>query len=153
MNMAQEKQKDDLPNQKNDFKNKAVLFGWVAGLLLLTSLLVIFTVSVQGYYVLRSVNSMFMNKNDARRLSAYIQQKPGKAEPYGYWYSMTNSENRMFVFSVFRDGILLPLGAVVSGDGSVEEIIPLSAHAVQAFDNLPESVLQMYVRRIEKKGN
>jgi len=141
---------EELKNNKTELKNKAVFFGWVAGLLLLISLLVVFTVPVQGYYILRNVNSMFMNNNDARRLSAYIQQKSGKAEPYGYWFSMINSENRMFVFSVFRDGILIPLGAVVSGDGSVEEIIPLSAHAVQAFDNLPESILQMYVRRIER---
>jgi len=147
MNEAQKNKKEI---QKDDLKNKAVFFGWVAGLLLLISLLVIFTVPVQGYYILRNVNSVFINNNDARRLTAFIQQKHGKADPFGYWFSMLNSENRMFVFSVFRDGILIPLGAVVSADGSVEEVIPLSAHAVQAFDNLPESVLQMYVRRIKK---
>jgi len=142
--------KETQENQKNDFKDRAVLFGWVAGLLLLISLLVILTVPVQGYYILRNVNSMFINNNDTRRLYAYIQQKSGKADPFGYWFSMTNSENRMFVFSIFKDGILIPLGAVVTTEGSVEEIIPLSAHAVQAFAALPESVIQMYVRRIEK---
>jgi len=136
-------------NQKSEFKDKAVLFGWVAGLLLLISLLVILTVPVQANYLLRNVNSVFMNNNDSRRLTAYIQQKPGKADPFGYWFSMLNSDNRMFVFSVFKDGILIPLGAVVSTNGTVEELIPLSAHAVQAFEALPESIIQMYVKRIE----
>jgi len=134
---------------KSEFKDKAVLFGWVAGLLLLISLLVIFTVPVQANYLLRNVNSVFLNNNDSRRLAAHIQQKSGKADPFGYWFSMLNSENRMFVFSFFKDGILIPLGAVVSTDGIVEEIIPLSAHAVQAFQALPESIIQMYVKRIE----
>ena len=53
------------------------------------------------------------------------------------------------MFPVFQNGILIPLGAVVSPDGDVQEIIPLSAHSVQIFDRLPQSVIQMYVRRIE----
>jgi len=137
-------------NQKNDLKDKAILLGWIMGLLLLISLLIIFTVPVQTYYLLRNINNVFINNNDTRRLTAHIKQKPGKAEPFGYWFSMLNSEKRMFVFSFFKDGILIPLGAVVSNDGAVEEVIPLSAHAVQAFESLPESLIQMYVRRIEK---
>jgi len=140
-------------NLKEDFRDRAVLFGWVAGLLLLILLIAIFTVPVQAYYLLRNVNSMFINNNDTRRLTSFIQPKTGKADPFGYWFSMINSENRMFVFSVFKDGILIPLGAVVSTGGVVEEVIPLSAHAVQAFDNLPESVLRMYINRIEKSSN
>jgi|TergutMp193P3_1026864.scaffolds.fasta_scaffold10417_4 hypothetical protein len=139
-------------NYRSDLKDRAILFGWVAGLLLLISMLMIFTGPVQAYYLLRNVNSVFINNNDTRRLTAYIPQRQGKADPFGFWFSVLNSEDRMFVFSVFKDGILIPLGAVVSTDGSVKEIIPLSAHAVQAFDALPESVLQMYVGRIEKSS-
>jgi hypothetical protein len=135
---------------KNDFKDKAVLLGWIAGLFLLISLLIIFTVPVQTYYLLRNINNVFISNNDTRRLIAHIKQKPGKADLFGYWFSMLNSENRMFVFSIFKDGILIPLGAVVSADGAVEEVIPLSAHAVQAFQALPESLVQMYVNRIGK---
>jgi len=142
--------KAEQENQKNDLKDKAVLLGWVMGLLILISLLIIFTVPVQSYYLLRNVNNVFISSNDARRLTAHIKQKPGKAEPFGYWFSMLNSDKKMFVFSAFKDGILIPLGAVVSADGAVEEVIPLSAHAVQAFEALPESIIQMYVRRIEK---
>jgi hypothetical protein len=67
----------------------------------------------------------------------------------GYWYSLYNSQEMMFVFNFFMDGILIPLGAVVSADGNVVEVIPLSAHALQVFNDLPQSILQMYIRRIE----
>jgi len=130
-------------------RDKAVLFGWIAGLLLLLSLIWIITQPLQTYYLLRTVNSVFINNNDSRRLSSHIRHKNTNAGLLGYWFSMRNSDNQMFVFTVFQNGILVPLGAIVSANGTIEEVIPLSAHAVQAFDALPESILQMYVSRIE----
>ena len=137
-----------------EIKDKAVLFAWIIGLLLLISMLWIFTQPVQSYYLLRTVNNVFINNDDIRRLSASIPKKSDKTNLLGYWYSMYNSTDTMFLFTVFQDGILVPLGAVVSEDGNVIEIIPLSAHAVQVFDALPKSILQMYTARIETaEGN
>jgi hypothetical protein len=133
----------------HELKDKAILIGWAVGLLFFTSLLWILTQPAQAHYLLRTVNNVFINNNDSRRVSNYLPQKTGKAGLLGYWYSMINSEKRMFVFGVFRDGALIPAGAVVSANGEVEELIPLSAHAVQVFDALPESILQLYVTRIE----
>jgi len=130
-------------------KDKAILLGWIMGLLLLTSVLWISIQSVHAFNVLRAVNSVFMNNDDSRRVSKFLHVKAGKAEALGYWYSM-NSTDKMFVFTVLKDGILVPLGAIVSPDGSVSEILPLSAHAVQIFDRLPKSILQMYTGRIEE---
>jgi len=132
-----------------EIKNKAILLGWIAGLLMLISLIWILSQPVQAHYLLRSINNVFINNNDERRVINYIQKKPGKTGLMGYWYSMYNTKENMFVFTVFKDGILVPLGAVVSDTGNVQEIIPLSAHAVQIFNNLPQSILQMYIRRIE----
>jgi len=143
---------EQFENPKNILKDRAVLLGWIAGLLLLLSLLVVLTVPVQANYLLRSVNSVLINSSDSRRLYEHIQQKQGRAEPFGYWFSMINSDDRMFVFSVFKDGILIPLGAVVSTNGVVEEIIPLSAHAEQIFVSLPDNIIQLYVRRIQTYG-
>jgi hypothetical protein len=67
----------------------------------------------------------------------------------GYWFSMSNSTDQMLIFPIFKDGILIPLGAIVTPDNTVSEVIPLSAHAVQAFNSLPASILQMYIKRIE----
>jgi hypothetical protein len=131
-------------------KDKAILLGWIIGLLLLTSVLWISIQSVHAFHILRSVNGVFMNNDDSRRVSKFLPVKAGKAEALGYWYSMNNSLDKMFVFTVLKDGILVPLGAIVSPDGSVNEIMPLSAHAIQIFDRLPKSILQMYTGRIEE---
>jgi len=131
-------------------RDKAILFGWIAGLLLLISLLWIFTTPLQAHYLLRTVNNVLINNNDTRRLLEYLPNRQGKADLLGYWFSLNNSADKMFVFSVFQDGILVPLGAVVSSSGFVKEVMPLSAHAVQIFDVMPESILQMYVNRIEE---
>ncbi|MCL1958481.1 MAG: hypothetical protein FWF68_02655 [Spirochaetes bacterium] len=130
-------------------KDKLILLGWIAGLLLLISVIWILVQSALTFNLMRTVNSVLINNNDLRRVSSYLQTKPGKAEIFGYWYTMYNSTNKFFVFTTFRDGILVPLGAVVSSNGAVSEIMPLSAHAAQIFDAMPKSVLQMYVDRIE----
>jgi len=135
-------------NKAFDFKDKTIFLGWITGLLALIALLWILTQPLQTYYLLRTVNNVFIASSDSRRLTAYAGQKE-KAGLLGYWYSMYNYDGKMFVFAVFRDGILIPLGAIVSANGKVEEIIPLSAHAVQTFDSLSESILKIYVTRIE----
>lgn len=136
-----------------DFKDKAILFAWIAGLLILISLIWIFFQPLQTYYLLRTVNNVFIDNEDSRRITSFIPVKNAKAGLMGYWYEMHNSTDRMFVFTVFQDGILIPLGAVVSKSGSVREIIPLSAHARQVFNALPQSIMQMYIRRIEGAVN
>jgi hypothetical protein len=130
-------------------KDKIILLGWIAGLLLLISVIWILAQPALTFNLLRTVNNVFINNNDARRVSSYLQTKTGKAEIFGYWYSMYNSTNKMFVFTAFHDGILVPFGAVVSSNGTVSEILPLSAHAAQIFDAMPKSVLQMYSNKIE----
>ena len=131
-------------------KDKAILLGWITGLLLLISVLWISIQSVHSFYILRAVNSVFINNDDSRRVAKSLNIKAGKAEALGYWYSMNNSQDKMFVFTAFQDGILVPLGAIVSPNGTVSEIMPLSAHAAQIFDRLPKSILQMYTVRIEE---
>jgi hypothetical protein len=132
------------------YKDKLVLLAWIAGLLLFISMIWIFTRSLQTYYLLRSVNNVLVNSEDSRRLSAHLPKKYHKAEPLGYWFSMHNSPDEMFVFTFFHDGINIPLGAIISANDGVREIIPLSAHAAQVFDGLPQSVLQIYISRIEE---
>jgi hypothetical protein len=135
--------------QFNGLKDKAILFAWIIGLLLLICMLWIFTQPIQSFYLMRSVNNVLINSNDTRRLSESLSLKTERTNLLGYWYKMHNTTDIMFVFVVFQDGLLVPLGAIVSADGKVDEIIPLSAHATQVFDALPKSILQMYTVRIE----
>jgi hypothetical protein len=132
-----------------DLKDKAVLLGWIAGLLIIILVIWSFSQNIQSYNILKAVNNVFINNDDSRRLISYIPVNTNKTEIMGYWYLFNNSQEMMFVFNYFQDGILIPLGAVVSPDGNVIEIIPLSAHAIQVFDDLPQRILQMYIKRIE----
>jgi len=136
-----------------NLKDKAILLGWIAGLLLIISTLWILSQPIITHNLLRSVNNVFINRNDSRRIIANIPVRSGKANLLGYWYSMNNSDDVMFIFTVFQDGVLVPLGAIISVDGDVMEVIPLSAHAVQIFGDLPESILQIYINRIETAAN
>lgn len=133
----------------NELKDRAILLGWIAGLLIIISVIWIFSQPLQANYLLRTVNNVLINNNDSRRVLKYMPGKPGRAGLIGFWYSMYNSSELLLVFTVFQDGILVPLGAVVSANGNVEEIIPLSAHAVQIYEKMPQSILQIYIKRIE----
>lgn len=128
-------------------KDKIILISWILGLLIITSLVWILSRPLQANSLLRTANSVLISSNDSRRLVSF-SGRAGNETLLGYWYSM-NTTDKMFVFSVFHDGILIPLGAVVSDNGIVKEIIPLSLHAAHVFDYLPDSVLQIYINRIE----
>jgi hypothetical protein len=130
-------------------QNKAISFGWVVGLLFLLSLIWILSQPVQKQYLLRTINSVLIANGDSRRVMEYKGVNDGKTGLFGFWFLIYDSPGSMFVFAAFQDGIFVPFGAVVSADGGVEDIIPLSAHAAQIADKLPASVLQVYVTRIE----
>jgi len=132
----------------SNIKNKALLAVWITGFLLFVCLFWILTYGPQTHNLMRTVNSVLMHNSDSRRLSGLMQTKTSSSGLLGYWYLMYGTTDKMFVFTIFKDGILLPAGAVVSANG-VKEVIPLSAHAVQVFYDMPESILQMYIERVE----
>jgi hypothetical protein len=131
------------------YKNKAISFCWIAGLLILIALLWILTQPLMTYYLLRTANRTFVSTGQPHRIASSLAQNRENSSLLGYWYSMINTQDRMFVFAIMRDGILVPLGAIVSPEGDVKEMIPLSSHAVQIMDELPNKVRQIYAARIE----
>jgi hypothetical protein len=131
------------------YKNKAISFCWIAGLLIFISLLWILTQPLMARYLLRTVNRTFINTGQTHRIASYMAQNRENSSLWGYWYSMVNTQDRMVVFAFMRDGILVPLGGIVSPEGDVKEMIPLSAHAMQVMDELPINIQQMYAARIE----
>lgn len=132
-----------------DFKDKLILIAWITVILLLISMIFIFSNNLQKRQLMRTVNSVFYYRDDSRRISEYTEKTQFKSGIMGYWFSINNSTDKIFIFTVFQDGILLPLAAVVSQDGDVKEIIPMSEHALNVFDNIPQSILQVYVSKIE----
>ena len=129
-------------------RDKIILTCWILGLLFAITLVWILFQPLQTMYLQRTVNSVLVSSGDSRRLES-ADRTMSQAEVMGYWYTIRNSADKVFVFSFFRDGISIPLGVIVSDNGTVNEIIPLSYHAVQVFDTLSPSVLQVYINRIE----
>jgi hypothetical protein len=58
-------------------------------------------------------------------------------------------EGTFLVFPLVSGGAALSCGALIDTQGQVERIIPLGAHAEQAFERLTRRVLDLYIRRIE----
>jgi hypothetical protein len=135
-------------NNQN-IKDKAVFFGWIFLFLFLITLLWSLSQPLLKHNLLRAVNNILIASNDSRRITDFSGKEAGGTNPLGFWYSMHTSSEKMFVFAVFQDGVLVPLGAIVSDNGKVVEVIPLSAHAVNVMDKLHEGLLQIYITRIE----
>lgn len=132
-----------------ELQDRAIFFGWVAGLAIAGALLWTLTQPLREDYLLRSVNRLFTAANDNRRLAAPLGRAQAKSGPTGVWYSLRNSTSTMYVFTVMRDGILVPCGAQVSPEGTVEAIIPLGVNAVQVFDRISPALMRIYIQRIE----
>ena len=130
-------------------KDRAIATGWIAGLLLIISLLFFLTRPVQTRQLMQTVNNVFIASGNPHRLVSHLDRPRGRSALFGFWYSMLDTSDTMFVFAFFRDGLLVLCGARVSASGTVEEIIPISVHAKQVFENIPQAVIQMYTRRIE----
>ena len=135
-----------------EIRDRAVSIGWIAGLLIIICVLWIVVRPAQARNILRTVNRVFIAANDSRRVNVYVPKPSVKHGPLGYQYSLMGSTDQFFVFGAMKDGILVPCGAVISADGKVNEIIPLSAHARQVLENMPDGTMRMYISRIEK-GN
>jgi hypothetical protein len=148
---------EDSVKEKNVFsgiKDRAVFLGWIAAVLLVGTLLWTLTASIRETFLLKSVNRIFISRNDARRLEApiHIKKSSGKLSPLGTWYTQTNSKDTFFVFTIMWNGVLAVYGIPAPDGGEVGEIIPLSIHAEQMLKRIPPGVVQTYIRRIEEYG-
>jgi hypothetical protein len=132
----------------------AVFFGWVAGLILIGGAAWFFTQPIRNQFLMNSVNRILAHGEDPRRLGVPLAgpRKTGLSAPLGNWYSLENSRNVFFVFPLVREGPMALCGALVSPEGKVEELIPLSGYARRIFYDLPQSIKQMYIHRIEALG-
>jgi hypothetical protein len=142
----------DLRRESGDtiplLKDRAVLAGWIVGLVLAAALLWSLTFPFRSVCLMRSVNRSFIETGDDRRLLAPLSRPPKGQFPFGCWYNLDKQETLFFVFTVMRDGMLVPCGAEISG-GRVTEIVPLGSHALQVMERIPPGLIQVYTHRIE----
>ena len=129
-------------------KDRAILLGWIAGLMLVISLLWSLSFPFRSVCLMRAANKTLALMDDPRRL-AFPLIRPAPAGPLGCWYTLSESGSLFFVFAINKDGILVPCGAEIAKNGTVKEIIPLGSHAGQVMPQIPRGLIQVYVRRIE----
>jgi hypothetical protein len=131
-------------------KDRAILAGWIGGLALAGLLLWAATASLRGRFLMRTVNRILEEEAAPYRLASVMGGGGGAGGgPMGSWYTLTEGEGSFFVFTLFREGITVPCGALVSPSGQVEELIPLSSHGAEMMDRIPRGVIDVYIRRIE----
>jgi hypothetical protein len=130
-------------------KDRAVFAGWVAALALIAALLWSLSFSFRSDCLMRATNKILITMNDDRHLAAPVLRPVAGPAPLGCWYRLYESGSFFFVFAVMREGILVPCGAEISEEGKLVEIIPLGNHARQVMNQIPQGLIQVYVRRIE----
>jgi len=130
-------------------KDRAILAGWIVGLVLVASLAWSLTFGFRLNVLMRAANRALVAVEDTRRLSEPLPRAFQTREFLGGWYTVAGSDSLFLVFAIMRDGILVPHGAEVSAEGRVLEMVPLGYHARQVADRLPRGLVDVYARRIE----
>ena len=137
--------KDFLQN----LKDHSLFIAWIAGLVIIGALVWSLSRPLLTSYMLRSVNQSLASGGTGISLSGAKTVPPIKHSPVGIWYSIDNSSDLFFIFTIFQDGIMNVCGARLSPGNIVTEIIPVSAHSQQVFNRISPGIISMYMRRIE----
>jgi hypothetical protein len=140
-----------LKNLSPGLRRTGVFLAWIGGIILLGGLLWFFTQPVRNRALIRSVNRILAASEAPWRLEAALSPwgMPGRASQLGTWVTLDDPEVRGVVFPVISDGLLSSCLAVLSPQGQVEALIPLSGHARRTLDSISPGALGIYVRRVE----
>jgi hypothetical protein len=133
----------------SSLKDRAILAGWIAGLILAGALLWSLSFPFRSACLMRSVNKTLTETGDERRLLTPLSRPVKGQLPTGCWYVLDKPDTLFFVFTVMRDGMFVPCGAEISGDAKVTDIIPLGNHARQVMERIPPGLIHVYTHRIE----
>jgi hypothetical protein len=130
-------------------KDRAVFAGWVAALVIIAALMWSLSFPFRADCLMRATKKILSSMDDDRYLVTPLLRPVTEPAPLGCWYRLFGSNSLFFVFAIMREGILVPCGAEISEQGKIVEIIPLGNHARQVIDQIPQGLIQVYVRRIE----
>jgi hypothetical protein len=141
-----------VPVQGFNAKRRDVLicFAWIGSALVFGVLLWLFTMPYRTRLLAETVNKALAESNagwvEIRRSFSF---SPASVMG-GAWFPVSNSAEKVFVFTVLRNGIGAACAALVDGNGKVKAILPLSSNARQIIEELPLPVYRFYASRIEK---
>ncbi|MDR2632686.1 MAG: hypothetical protein LBC51_03570 [Treponema sp.] len=142
---------------QDTLKERCFFMAWILGILLVGWGLWFFTQSQRTRVLRQTVNQVLETAQDSRRLDDLIQQPLSWGHiPWGNWYTLTGSQDRVLVFSLMSNGIFIPCMAVVSsGTGKVVDgtILPLTSHPEQTLKQIPPGLINIYIQRIESPSS
>jgi hypothetical protein len=130
-------------------KDRLILLGWIAGLLLAASLAWSLTFPYRADSLMKSVNYALEAAGDTRLIFSHLPRRFAKPAPLGFWYRLYQSDSLFFVFVIMHEGILVPCGVEINKEGKAVDIVPLGSHARQVINRIPQGVIQVYIRRVE----
>jgi len=130
-------------------KDRLILLGWIAGLLLAASLAWSLSFPYRSAFLMRSVNKSLEAAGDTRIVSSPLPGRFTRPALMGFWYRLNESGSSFFVFTIMNEGILVPCGVEINEDGKAVGIVPLGSHARQVIGRIPQGVINVYIRRIE----
>jgi len=134
-------------------KDRLILMGWFAGLLLAASLAWSLSFPYRSHSLMKSINNALHAAGDTRILASQLPGRYTRPAPMGFWYKVYESDSLFFVFVIMNEGILVPCGVEINTDGKAVGIVPLGGHARQVIGRIPQGVIQVYLRRIESAAS
>jgi len=134
-------------------KDRLILLGWIAGLLLAASLAWSLSFNYRSAAMMRSVNKALGAAADTRIISSRLPGRFTRPAPIGFWYRLYESDSLFFVFAIMNEGSLVPCGVEINRDGKAVGIVPLGSYARQVIGRIPQGVIQVYLRRIESAAS
>jgi hypothetical protein len=139
-------------------KDRAVLVAWIAGLVLIASLLWFLSFPFRSTCLMNATNKILASMNNdgsgapPKLLSAPLLRPFRGSAPLGCWYRVSDSNSLFYVFVLMNGGILVPCGAEINEEGKIGGIIPLGNHARQVIGRIPPNLIQAYASRIESSA-
>jgi hypothetical protein len=125
---------------------------WIGALLIFGFFLWFFTQQLRTRFLVERVNRILAVQGESRRITEPWSGR--RSSGFGNWFSLTHNQagpaDRVFVFTLMRGNSAAACAALVDSSGAVESILPLSEHAAQTLEGLPDPVYRFYIDRIEK---
>jgi hypothetical protein len=131
-------------------RNVLVCFAWIGSVLVFGLLVWLFTMPYRTRLLIETVNTVLAESGGGRIETRRNFSFSPASVMGGSWFPINNAAEKVFVFSVLRNGIAAACVAIVDSGGKVRTILPLSGNARQIIKELPLPVYRFYVNRIEQ---
>jgi hypothetical protein len=135
------------PSDVSGLKDLGVFIGWLMGIFLLGGLLWYGTQHARANVMIRSVNTVLDALDDPRRLKDPLSFR--SIQEQGGRFSLVGTNGRAVVFSIITEGTFVPFVAMISPEGKVEELVPLTDNPGYVWERLTPGTITIHTRRIE----